>query len=277
MGIELPEALILARQMNKELEGKIIDGAHLKDYASLLRMGFINPEPNDLEVRLVKKSIDSVTAKGKWIFVTLKPDMQLLLGEMMGKVLFHSSQDSIPDKYHLKLEFRDNTFLTVRVSFYGFILAVTDNELKKRKYPGRLGLSPVDDKKFTFQAFNAILEENSTKMIKAVLLNQRKIAGIGNSYLQDILFKAKIHPKRKVVDIRENERKGLHNAIKELLNEAIRLGGREDEYDLHNKPGGYRKILGKHMKGKPCPRCGTVIEKSNVLGSSSYTCPSCQK
>lgn len=118
MGIELPEALILAKQMNEELNGKIIDRAHLKDYASLLRMGFINPEPNDLEARLVKKSIDSVTAKEKWISVALKPDMRLLLGEMMGKVLYHSSQDSIPSKYHLKLEFEDNTFLTVRISFY---------------------------------------------------------------------------------------------------------------------------------------------------------------
>ena len=93
MGVELPEALILAKQMNEELEGKIIKSVHLKNYASLLRMGFINLEPNDFEARLVSKSIDSVTAKGKWIFVALKPDMQLLLGEMMGKVLYHSSQE----------------------------------------------------------------------------------------------------------------------------------------------------------------------------------------
>jgi len=84
MGIELPEALILAKQMNEELKGKIIDRAHLKDYASLFRMGFINLEPNDFEARLVKKSIDSVTAKGKWISVALKPDMRLLLGENDG-------------------------------------------------------------------------------------------------------------------------------------------------------------------------------------------------
>lgn len=149
--------------------------------------------------------------------------------------------------------------------------------MKERKYPSKLGLSPIDDNEFTFQAFNDILEESSTKMIKAVLLNQWKIAGIGNSYLQGILFKAKIHPKRKVVDISENDRKDLFNAIKEILNEAIRLGEREDEYDLYNKPGGYKKILSKRMKGKPCPKCGTVIKKSNVLGSSSYVCPSCQK
>lgn len=68
-----------------------------------------------------------------------------------------------------------------------------------------------------------------------------EIAGIGNSYLQGILFKAKIHPKRKVVDISENDRKDLFNAIKEILNEAIRLGEREDEYDLYNKPGGYKE------------------------------------
>lgn len=277
MGIELPEALILARQMNEELKGKIIEDVYLEDYASLLKDGFVNLEPNDFGARLIKKSINSVKAKGKWIFVGLTPDMNFLLGEIMGKVLYHSCQDTMPDKYHLKLEFADNIFLTVRVSFYGFILAVADDELEKRKYPGKLGLSPIDDKEFTFQALNDILEESSTKMIKAVLLNQWKIAGIGNGYLQDILFKAKMHPKRKVVDISEDERTHLYCAIKETLGEAIQLGGRETEYDLYNNPGSYKSILGSHIKGKPCPKCGTVIEKLNVLGSSSYVCPSCQK
>lgn len=275
--MDLPEAKKLAAQMNEELRGKTIDGAHLKNYASLLRMGFINPKPDDLEARLAKKSIDSATAKGKWIFVKLKPEMHLLLGEITGKVLYHNSQDTLSDKYHLRLDFADNTHFTVWISFLGFILVVTDDELKKRKYPGKLGLSPIDDNEFTFQAFNDILEESSTKMIKAVLLNQWKIAGIGNSYLQDILFKAKAHPKRKAVDISKNERMNLYNAIEETLNEAIRLGGREEEYDLYNKAGGYKTILGKHMKGKPCPECGTMIEKLNVLGSSAYVCTSCQK
>ncbi len=277
--MELPETLKLAKQMNAELKGKIIDHAYLENYATLLKMRFIYPEPKDLEARLLKKSIDSVRAGGKWVFVKLKPEMHLLLGEISGKVLFHSSRDTVPDKYHLKLGFVDNTYLTVYIRFLGFILAVTDEELKKRAYPGDLGLSPVDDREFTFENFNKILNSRSNENIKSLITTRGKenIAGIGNSYLQDILFKAKVHPKRKVKDLSGKERMDFYTAIRETLNEAIRLGGRETEYDLYNNPGGYRMIMGSHMKGKPCPECGSIIEKMSIAGSSSYICPSCQK
>ncbi|MFB0509562.1 MAG: DNA-formamidopyrimidine glycosylase family protein [bacterium] len=276
MGLELPEVLTIAQQMNKELKGKKIKNAILKNYDSLLRMGFIKPQPRKLEARLVKKSINSIFGEGKWLFVQLKPEMQLVLGEILGKILFHKTKDTIPPKYNLLLEFENNTFLAVIIYFYGFIMAVSQKELKQLKYPGELGISPLD-KKFTFQKFNEILQESEKEIIKAVLLDQEKIAGIGNSYLQDILFRAKIHPKRKVVDINIGERKALFNAIKKTLKEALKLGGRDCEFDLYNKPGGYKPTLDKNMKDKPCPQCGAKIAKLNVLGSTSYVCLSCQK
>jgi formamidopyrimidine-DNA glycosylase len=276
MGLELPEILTLNRQMNKEIKGKNIRNAILKNYDSLLRMGFIKPKPKELEARLVKKSIDSISGEGKWLFVHLKSEMQLVLGEILGKILFHKSKDTIPPKYNLLLEFEDNTNLTVIINFYGFIMAVNDNELKRLKYPGKLGISPLDNK-FTFKKFNDILEESNKEIIKAVLLDQRKIAGIGNSYLHDILFRARLHPKRKVADISVGERKVLFNAMIKTLKEALHLCGRNNEFDLYNKSGGYKPILDKNIKGKPCPECGNKIEKLNVLGSASYICPGCQK
>lgn len=276
MGLELPEILTLNRQMNKEIKGKKIKNAILKNYDSLLRMGFIKPKPKDLEARLVKKSIDSISGEGKWLFVHLKPEMQLVLGEILGKIIYHKSKDTFPPKYNLLLEFEDNTYLTVIINFYGFIMAVNDNELKQLKYPGKLGISPLDNK-FTFQKFNDILEKSNKEIIKAVILNQRKIAGIGNSYLHDILFRAKIHPKRKVGGMSIGERKILFNTITKTSKEALHLGGRNNEFDLYNNPGGYKPILDKNIKGKPCPECGKKIEKLNVLGSACYVCPSCQK
>lgn len=275
---ELPEVLKLAKQMNDELKGKVITSAHLSDEsASLLKMGFIHPLPRELEASFKKKTIDSVTGKGKWIFVKLKPEEYLLLGEITGKVLYHSDKETMPKKYHLKLEFADGSFLSVQVSFYGFIKVVKEEDLRVHRYPGKLGVSPIDEKEFTFQKFNDIFNEYGSKIVKYVLLDQTKIAGIGNGYVQDILFKAKIHPKRKAADIHENERKILYTAIKETLNKAIRLGGSEQEYDLFGNLGGHKRILDASMKGKPCPNCGTTIEKLNVLGSSSYICPTCQK
>lgn len=276
--LELPEILNLAKQMDQELRGKVIASAHLSDdCASLLKMGFISPPPRELEANLTNKTIDSVVGKGKWLYIRFESRKYLLLGEIGGKILHHQAEDLPPKKYHLKLDFADGSFLTVQISFYGFMKAVKEEELEAHRYPGKLGLSPVDDKEFTFQTFNDILDEESKKIVKYVLLDQRKIAGIGNGYLQDILFKAKIHPKRKASDISENERIHLYRSIRETLKEAIRLGGSESSYDLHGSPGGYKRVLGEHMKGKPCPRCGTTIEKLNVLGSSSYICPSCQR
>jgi len=276
MGLELPEVLTLTKQMNQEIKDKKIKNAILENYDSLLKMGFIKPRPKDLEARLVKKSINSISGGGKWLFFHLKPEMQLMLGEILGKILYHNSKDSIPPKYNLLLEFEDNTFLTVTINFYGFVMALNDNELKQLKYPGKLGISPLDNK-FTFQKFNDILEESNKEIIKAAILDQGKIAGIGNSYLRDILFRAKVHPKRKVADISVGEKKILFNAMAKTLKEAFRLGGRCNEFDLYNKPGVYKPILDKNIKGKPCPECGKKIEKLNVLGSTCYVCQSCQK
>lgn len=275
MAVELPEALTLAGQMNEELKGKVIERAHLSDECgSLIRQGFMNLH----EVSVAEKTIGSVTSQGKWIFVRLEPDMYLLLAlETGGKVLYHPGEDSLPDKYHVRLDFADGSSLTVRILGWGFAKAVKEDEMASQSYPGKLGVSPVDDKEFTFQRFCNILERGGKKSIKQVLLDQRSIAGIGNGYAQDILFKARIHPQRKAVGVSENERIDLYYAIRETLNEAIRLGGREREHDLYDNPGGYRPILGAHMRGKPCPECGTAIEKLSVRGSSSYICPSCQK
>ena len=276
MGLELPEILTLTKQMNKEIKGKKIKNVVIKNYDSLLRMGFIIPKPKELEARMVKKSIDSISGEGKWLLLQLKPEMQLLLGEILGKILFHKTKDTIPPKYNLLLEFEDNTFLTVIINFYGFIMAVTQKELNQLKYPSKLGISSLDNK-FTFQKFYEILQESEKEIIKAVLLDQRKIAGIGNSYLQDILFKAKLHPKRKVGDISIGERKILFNIIRKILKEALRLGGRNNEFDLYNNPGGYKPILDKNIKGKSCPECGKKVEKLNILGSTCYVCANCQK
>ena len=114
------------------------------------------------------------------------------------------------------------------------------------------------------------------KSIKYFMISKSGISGIGNSYLQDILFKAKIHPKRMVADIDDGECRDLYDAITGTMKEAIELRGRYDERDLYNNPGGYRRILDSKAKGNPCPECGTPIEKIQYLGGASYFCPVCQ-
>jgi formamidopyrimidine-DNA glycosylase len=274
MPIELPEALILGQQMNEALTGKQIECVHLAKCDSLIEQSFINLHQVDVTGRY----ITSVASKGKWIYVKLEPDMYLLFAlETGGKLLYHSDETSLPDRSHVKLDFADGSFLTEQIVGWGWAKAIKEDELELHRYPGKQGISPTDDTEFTFEAFAHILQENSRKNLKKVLLDQSLIAGIGNGYLQDILFKSKIHPKRKAGELDEQTRLDLYQAIKRTLKEAIHLRGRKDEVDLYDVPGSYERVMGGHMKGKACPGCGTAIERLNVGGSSCYVCPACQR
>lgn len=273
MAIELPEAICLARQMNGELRGKSIERVELGPVsASLIRQGFINLD----KVDLAGMKLGSVSSDGKWLFLKLAPDSYLLFAlETGGKFLYHPDKASVPDKYHVKLAFSDGSFLTEHITGWGWAKAVKASELAQQRYPGPLGISPVSAQ-FTLPCLRRLLAQQANKIVKYVLMDQRSIAGIGNGYVQDILFRAKIHPKRKAGDLGPDESHRLHRIIVKTLNDAIRHGGSQSEYDLYGQPGRYRRAMGEHMKGLPCPECGTRIEKIAVLGGASYICPRCQ-
>jgi formamidopyrimidine-DNA glycosylase len=275
MAIELPEARTLATQMNEVLPGKVIARLHVSDEcASLIRQGFVNVRPADV----TGKVIGAVTSQGKWIFLKLEPDAYLLFAlETGGKILFHRSPQSVPERLNLRFDLSDGSALSVRIVGWGFAKAVLERELKAQRYPGHLGLSPLDAEEFTPARFSALLDETPKQVIKQVLTDQRRIAGIGNGYAQEILFQARIHPKRRVADLTEGDKKRLYDTIREVLSEALRLGGRDSECDVYDVAGRYRPALAARAEGKPCPRCGTPIEKLRVLGGASYVCPNCQE
>ena len=274
MAFELPEAMTVARQMDSELRGVTIRGVHLAERcASLIKQGFINLH----EVDIAGRRVESVESKGKWIFVKLDQEMLLLFAlETGGKLLLHRQVESLPPKFHVRLDFGDGSFLTEQIVGWGWAKAVKKDELELHRYPGKLGLSPVDSDAFTFESLCAVLDRYPGKAVKYVMLEQGSIAGIGNGYLQDILFRAGIHPKRKAGQLSREERLNLYDAVVGTLSEAVRLGGSGFEHDLYGSPGRYERVMGGHMKGKPCPRCGRTIEKLRVLGSNCYVCPKCQ-
>ena len=267
---ELPDILVLVQQMNKELKGKAIECAIFNE------KGYFNLPKKDFEGVLVGKTIESVEGKGKWIFVKLSSDTYMQIGEHTGHVLYHTDIKTIPDVYTLRVDFTDNTVLTVRNHGMSFLRVVKKEELGTFRYPGALGISPLDGS-FTAESFHVILEQNSARTLKAVLLDQTILAGLGNGYFQEIIFRAGVHPRRKAGDLTEEERRGLYTAMRDVLMNAVTLGGKEDITDLYGNPGGYHKVLGAHSLGRPCPVCGTSIEKINILGSTTYICPSCQK
>jgi len=279
MSIELPEAKILAGQMNKELRGKGIKSCHLQDYERLQRIGMLDKDTKSFD-QLVNGKIEFVISRGNVIRVTLDNGMNLVLGpEYGGKIFYHKSEKTVPRKFHLKVDFNDETALTVRLTSMGLIHAVKDNDLE-RSYVYRRDFnsevpSPIDED-FTFERFAKLLADNN-RMLKSVLVGKDAVVvGLSNSAFQDILYRARLHPKRKASEMNKHERRALYDAIRFVLQERIRLNGKDQFYDLYGNQGSYSPAMGPNMKQQPCPICGTSIEKLSVGGGHVYFCPKCQ-
>ena len=125
--------------------------------------------------------------------------------------------------------------------------------------------------------FDTLLEVDTlTLSAKAFLATEQRIPGLGNGVLQDILWTAHIHPKRRMADLSATETGAMYAAVKSLLAAMAAQGGRDTEPDLFGRPGGYRTVLSKNTVGRPCPACGAEIRKEAYLGGSVYYCPGCQ-
>ena len=279
MSVELPEAKILAEQMNQKLRGKRVKAYMLKDCERLQRIGMMD---KDLKVfnQLVDGKIESVTSRGNVIRVKLDNETNLILGpEYGGEIFYQKTANNVP-KFHLRLDFSDGTVLTVRLTSMGVIQALKDDELErsyvyKRDFDSTK-LSPTDEE-FTFEQFSNRMAEHN-KMLKAVLVGKDAIlVGISNSTFQDILYRARIHSKRKASELDTEEKRSLYDAILFVLKERIRLNGKDQFHDLHGKQGGYTPAMGPNMKQQNCPDCGTAITKLSLGGGHVYLCPNCQK
>ena len=279
MSVELPEANILSQQMNIEFKGKEISGCHLLDYQRLQRIGFVNKNVSDFN-RLLGARIKFVVSRGNVIRVGLNEGMNLILApEYGGRILFHATAVDVPSKYHLRLKFKDNGTLTVVLTGMGVIQALKDEELESSYVYRRdfsATISPINDREFTFERFsNEIAAKNVN--IKAVLVGKdAAVVGLSNSSLQEILYRSKIYPKRKASSLDEKERQVLYDMIKSVIEERIRLGGKEQFVDLYGKRGRYTPAMGPNMKGKKCRACGTNIEGISLGGGQVYFCPVCQ-
>jgi len=268
---ELPEITVIARQMNKEITGKRISDIESR-------------QPKNLNMSVPKfvkttkgKTVKTVTSRGKWIFIKLDHAYYMLINRGMNADLLHfAPNEKLPPKYQFKLTFSDKTGFTIRFQWFGYIHLVPEKDLAKHKLTARLGISPTDEK-FTREHFKKSLANRKAR-IKNFLLNQKNIAGIGNVYIQDILFKAKLHPNRKISTLSEKEITNLYNAIQTILNRSIQLGGLAYEKDFYGQKGKFtaNEFLVGYKTGKPCPTCKTPIIKIKTGSTSSYICPKCQ-
>jgi formamidopyrimidine-DNA glycosylase len=190
----------------------------------------------------------------------------------------HLKGEKLPQKHQLLLEFDDGTAMSSTIQMWGGLFCFSKGE--KCGFPdynlAKERPSPLSPEFRVY--FDGLFDENTGKLsAKAFLATEQRIPGLGNGVLQDILWTAKIHPRRKMVDIPPAEIEQMFHAIGFVLQHMIDRGGRDTERDLYGCFGGYKTILSKNTVDTPCPACGTVIVKEPYLGGSIYYCGSCQK
>jgi formamidopyrimidine-DNA glycosylase len=278
MSIELTEAHILSAQMNKELTGNVIKSYELQNCTNLQKLGCVNKDVSAFE-RLVGGKIVSVVSRGNTIRLKLDNDQNLVLApEYGGTILLTKSGSDVP-KFHLKLALNEGTTLTVSLSGIGCIQAVADSDLEKN-YLFRRDFSNILDpleKTFTFERFMERLDQKKQNLKAALVGKTAVIVGVSNSAFQDIIYRAKIHPKHNTASLSAEEKKALYTAIVGLVEERLRLGGKDQCMDLYSHQGRYVPKMGSNHKDQNCPDCGTKIEKISHGGGQVYICPTCQE
>ena len=269
---ELPELHVLSKQMAKETTGKQIHGVEVYQPKCL------NIPPEQFVKTAIGKTIGQINSRGKWLFTKLEPNHYLLINLGMGAdLLYFTPKSKLPEKYQFKLTFSDGSGFTIRFYWFGYIHLLPEKELSQHKLTAQLGISPLD-KEFTREYLQKLLAKKKAS-IKSLLLDQKNIAGIGNVYIQDILFNTRLHPNRKAYTFSDQEITNLYDAVKTVLNNSIQKGGLAYEKNFYGQQGGFRieDFQVGYKTGKPCPVCSTSIEKIRTGTTASYICPKCQK
>jgi formamidopyrimidine-DNA glycosylase len=273
---ELPEFVTLSRQINGCLVGKTVQSASLGN--SPHKFVWYNRSPAEFASLSAGKTIGESYTRGKWLFIPLHPGYILLFGECGGRLLYHPPGEALPAKYHLQLAFTDGSQLSAMTQMWGAMELYEAGQELQRQYIKDMRITPLEPG-FSLDYFTNFVAELSAgpkRSAKSLFTQDQLLPGIGNGLTQDILFTAGLHPKHPLDALDRDQLKALYHAILDILQQAIDLGGRSEEYDLFNHPGGYQRIMDKRAVGNPCPRCGETVQKIQYLGGACYFCPVCQ-
>lgn len=266
---EAPEIASRSAEMDTALNGKLIRAIEITQPKCL------NMSPEEFITALVSAVIRKVTYHGKWIMVNTSRGWLLLNLGMGGEILL-VTRETMPPKYRLVFDFADGTCLAINFWWFGYAFHAKQNELNTIPMIARLGPNVLD---ITLDDFNAILcNQKGKTRVKSLLLDQSRVAGIGNAYIHDILFLARLHPNRLVASLSEIERTGLYNAIQDGLRPSLKKGGAFYETNLYGQKGDFsmEDVLIGYKEGNACPQCGTSIVKIRTGSTSSFICPTCQ-
>ncbi len=275
---ELPEVETVKRGLNKLIIGKKVI-AETHDY----EVNFPNKKEL-VEQFLIGARVKLARRKGKLLIIDFDSDYSLMIHlRMTGQVIFvldeASNRLNLPQKAtRLTITFDDKSrlFFNDQRRFGSAVLIKTD-EVERTKFVSSLGLEPFSSE-FNAEYLKEVFK-NRKSAIKAVILNQKIIAGIGNIYADECLFVAGIHPERVANSLTADELKHLTETIPKILHKSIELGGStsRDYLNAVGQKGDYLDQAYVYKReGEPCLSCGTKIKKIRVGGRGTHYCPHCQ-
>ncbi len=264
---ELPEIANLASQMDRHLSGKQISSIEI------VQPKCLNLPTGDFSQALTGARIDQASYHGKWIQVHTSQGWLLINLGMGGEILLTTRQE-LPPKWRAIFDFGDATCLAINFWWFGYLHYVPEGALETHEMTARLGPNVLDLSNDDLRR----LIKGQRGTIKSFLLDQSKMAGIGNAYIHDILFLARLHPQRKMDGLAPGEIDALAAAIQQGLRPSLDKGGAFYEKDIFGRQGGFSMddILIGYKETQPCPACGTPIIKIKTGSTSSFICPHCQ-
>jgi formamidopyrimidine-DNA glycosylase len=271
--LEIPEAAGLVRQLNQTVFGKTIRQV----IAAQNPHGFAwyHGDPSGYASLMVGKKIGNAVNPGGMVEIVVE-DVYLLFSDGIN-LRYHQTSSDQPLKHQLLIVFEDSTSISATVAMYGGLSCFPQGTNDNPYYlAARQKTSPLADAFSKDYFMGLFLPGTENHSLKAFLATEQRIPGLGNGVLQDILFNAQIHPKRKVLTLSSQEIDMLFHAIKRTLKTMADLGGRDTEKDLFGNPGGYQTRMSKNTVGQPCQVCGNLVIKQAYMGGSVYFCPVCQ-
>lgn len=273
---ELPEVETIRAQLAERIPGRTFTRVEVYDPK------LVSPEdPEWFADGVAGRRIEGVDRRGKYLLIELDDGRTLAVHLRMTGRLHWQAGAPDPGERFLRARFHldDGSSLTFGdMRRFGRAWLVDGDPREREAYwRARVGVEPLAPR-FTARLLAELLEGRRGP-IKAVLLNQALVAGLGNMYVDEALFAARIHPLRPAGDLDPDEVRRLHRAIRDRLAAAVAAGGASiDSYrDGLGEKGSMQDLLRVHLHaGEPCPRCGTTIRKTRVAQRGTYWCPTCQ-
>ncbi len=299
---ELPEVETVKRGLSR-----LLPGLTITDVSSDNPKSFPNAE-HDVKAFLLGSQVVEVTRRAKVLLIELSSKYSLVIHlKMTGQLVYRggltlnatgvsSMEDQVcfgaghpnasligelPDRStRVTLTFDNGAHLYFNDQRkFGWMRLIPTAEIPQIDFFKRVGPEPLAET-FTWQIMQVRLQRRKNTSIKAALLDQSVIAGVGNIYADESLWGAKIHPSTLVKQVPDARVRALHGALRDVLRLSIDKGGSTDRnyVDAEGQPGKYLTFANVFRReGQPCTRCGTTIIKTRVAGRGTHTCPKCQQ